>query len=69
VENLYETDANFILAKVNDANALYNFLTERGIIVRNRSREVLCENCLRITVGTPDENEILIKALELLIGD
>jgi histidinol-phosphate aminotransferase len=69
VENLYETDANFILAKVNDANALYNFLTERGIIVRNRSREVLCENCLRITVGTPDENEILIKALELLIGE
>jgi len=68
VETLYESDANFILVKVKDANALYTFLTEKGIIVRNRSREVFCDNCLRITIGTPDENEILIKALEELIG-
>ncbi len=68
VETLYESDANFILVKVKDANALYTFLTEKGIIVRNRSKEVFCDNCLRITVGTPDENEILIKALEELIG-
>ncbi len=68
VETLYESDANFILAKVKDANALYTFLTEKGIIVRNRSKDVLCDNCLRITIGTPDENEILIKALEELIG-
>lgn len=68
VENLYESDANFILVKVKDANALYTFLTEKGIIVRNRSKEVFCDNCLRITVGTPHENEILIKALEELIG-
>lgn len=66
VENIYESDANFILIKVKDADALYSFLTEKGIVVRNRSKEVLCENCLRITVGTPDENELLINTLELI---
>ena len=68
VDRIYESDANFILIKVEDADALYNFLTEKGIVVRNRSKEVLCENCLRITVGTPDENDILLDTLKT-IGD
>jgi len=46
-----------------DATAVYNFLKERGIVVRNRSNVILCEDCLRITVGTPDENQQLIKVM------
>jgi histidinol-phosphate aminotransferase len=63
VEGLYPSDANFILAKVNDAEGIYNFLVSQGVIVRDRSRVALCEGCLRITVGTPNENEALLKAL------
>lgn len=65
VEKVYPSDANFILVKVKDADTLYDYLAAKGIVVRNRSKEVLCENCLRITVGTPGENEILINNLEL----
>ncbi len=64
VEKVYPSDANFLLVKVTDANALYLFLVGRGIIVRNRSNVILCENCLRITVGTPAENETLIKCIK-----
>ncbi|MEP6594507.1 MAG: histidinol-phosphate transaminase [Ginsengibacter sp.] len=64
VEKVYESDANFLLAKVNDANALYHYLTNNKIIVRNRSKEALCNNCLRITVGTPEQNKQLIKSLK-----
>lgn len=64
VEKVYPSDANFILAKIKYADYLYNFLVDRGIIVRNRSKVVLCEDSLRITVGTPEENEILIKAIK-----
>jgi len=63
VEHIYPTDSNFVLVKVNDANATYNYLVDKGIIVRNRSSVSLCLDCLRITVGTPEENEILIQAL------
>ncbi|MEO6327881.1 MAG: histidinol-phosphate transaminase [Ginsengibacter sp.] len=63
VEKVYESDANFLLVKVMDANVLYDYLSAKGIVVRNRSREEMCENCLRITVGTPAENEVLIKRL------
>ena len=69
VEYIYESDANFILVKVSNATALYDFLSEKGIVVRNRSNETLCVNCLRITVGTPAENEILINSLALFIGN
>lgn len=60
VEKVYPSDANFILVKVADANHLYDHLSSNEVIVRNRSKEVHCENCLRITVGTPEENTILI---------
>ena len=63
VQNIYPSDANFVLAKMTEANAVYNFLKERGIVVRNRSNVILCEDCLRITVGTPDENQQLIQVM------
>lgn len=63
VEKIYKSDANFLLVKVRDADKTYRFLTEKGIIVRNRNKIPLCDNCLRITVGTPDENRTLISAL------
>jgi histidinol-phosphate aminotransferase len=64
VEKIYKSDANFLLVKVKDADKTYRFLTEKGIIVRNRNKIPLCDNCLRITVGTPDENSALISALK-----
>ena len=64
VENVYESDANFLLIKVNDANELYKYLSAKKIVVRNRSKEVLCGNCIRITIGTPTENKILISTLK-----
>ena len=63
VVDIYPSDANFILVKTTDANRIYNFLVENGIIVRNRSNVDLCEGCLRITVGTSAETELLIKTL------
>ena len=62
-KKVYPTDANFFLAEVTDATHIYHYLVDRGIIVRNRNRVVLCENCLRITVGTPQENCELLSAL------
>lgn len=64
VKIIYASDANFILVKVDDADKLYQYLLLNGIIVRNRSKEPLCENCIRITVGTKEENDSLIKALK-----
>ena len=55
-------DANFVLAKVSDAQGIYDYLVKRGIIVRNRTRVQLCHNCLRITIGTRNENNELIGA-------
>ena len=60
---VFPSDANFFLVRVADANALYYFLLKRKVIVRNRSKEHLCENCLRLTVGTPEENEKLVEGL------
>ena len=62
-QQVYPTDANFFLVRVTDAQAIYDYLVERGIIVRNRTRVTLCKNCLRITVGTRSENDELIGAL------
>lgn len=62
VEKVYPSDANFLLVKVKDADAVYNELVERNIVVRNRSR--LVNNCLRITIGRKSENEQLINALK-----
>lgn len=64
VEKVYPSDANFILVKTKDANYIYKTLLDKNIIVRNRTKEVLCENCIRITIGTPLENEKLINALK-----
>ena len=62
-EKVYPTDANFFLAKMTDATKIYNYLVDRGIIVRNRHRVQLCQNCLRITIGTKTENSELVAAL------
>lgn len=64
VKKVYPSDANFLLVKVDDAPGTYKYLMEKGIIVRDRSKIVLCNNCLRITVGTEEENMKLIKALK-----
>ncbi|MDB5147747.1 MAG: hisC [Mucilaginibacter sp.] len=64
VLDIYPSDANFILVKTTNANGIYDFLVKQGIIVRNRSKVELCEGCLRITVGTPDENTVLLDTLK-----
>lgn len=63
ITKIYPTDANFVLAKVDDATKRYNQLIKKGIVIRNRTTQFGCENCLRFTVGTSDENEKLIKEL------
>lgn len=63
-EKIYHTDANFVLAKITDADKCYKFLMQNGIIVRNRSKVDLCGDCLRITVGTHDENQALINDMK-----
>lgn len=64
VDKVYASDANFLLVKVDNANLRYEQLLNNGIVVRNRSSQVLCENCLRFTIGTKDENKKLITALK-----
>jgi len=64
VLDIYPSDANFILVKTTDARGIYNYLVQKGIIVRDRSKVDLCQGCLRITVGTPDENIILLQTLQ-----
>jgi histidinol-phosphate aminotransferase len=60
---VYPSDSNFILVKVSDADRLYSYLIEKGIVVRNRSNQPLCLNTLRLTIGTPTENSQLLNAL------
>lgn len=64
VESIYPSDANFLLVKVTKAKGLYNHLISEGIVVRDRSRILLCDECLRITIGTPEENKTLLSALK-----
>ncbi len=66
IKKVYPTDANFVLIKVDDAEKRYSQLLENGIVVRNRSSQPLCENTLRITIGTASENEKLISILKTL---
>jgi histidinol-phosphate aminotransferase len=61
VENIYPSDANFILIKVANAMALYTYLAEHEVVVRNRSKDPGCDNCLRITIGNAEENNQLIQ--------
>lgn len=67
VVKIYPSDANFLLIKMHDAKGIYNYLVESGIIVRDRSTVHLCNNSLRITVGTPEENNKLLEVLNELI--
>ena len=64
IEKIYPSDANFILVKVDDANKRYDQLLEKGIVIRNRTTQPLCENTLRFTVGTGEENYKLLEALK-----
>ncbi|MGB5661758.1 histidinol-phosphate transaminase [Eudoraea sp.] len=66
VKEIYPTDANFILVKVDDADKRYQEILELGVVVRNRSTQPLCYNTLRFTIGTPEENETLLKVLNSL---
>lgn len=66
IEKIYNSDANFILVKVDEAKKRYDQLLERGIVIRNRSSQELCENCLRITIGTEKENRKLLEILKSL---
>lgn len=61
VRKVFHSDANFLLVKVDKPDDLYDFLVAHGVIVRNRSRMIMCEGTLRITVGTPEENRLLLK--------
>ena len=64
VQKVYPSDANFLLVKIKDARQVYNYLIDNKIIVRDRSKVVLCDDCLRITVGVAEENRILLEALQ-----
>ncbi len=67
VVKVFPSDANFILVKMHDARGIYEFLKEKGVIVRDRSKVFLCEDSLRITIGSPEENILLINTLKELI--
>jgi histidinol-phosphate aminotransferase len=66
IQEIFPSDANFLLVKMKEPVSTYNYLVEKGIIVRDRSKITLCEGCLRITVGTPEQNIELISALQKL---
>lgn len=68
VKKVFPSDANFFLARVTDAVQIYNYLVSRGIIVRNRHTVSLCGNCLRVTVGTAEENNTLVEAMKQFEG-
>lgn len=67
VTQIYPSDANFLLVKMNDARGIFDYLMEEGVIVRDRSKVTLCEGSLRITVGSKEENKTLIEKLEALL--
>ena len=64
IKKVFQTDGNFILIKVDNATKRYNQILEKGIVLRNRTTQPLCENCLRITIGTTEENTQLINRSE-----
>ncbi len=66
VNEILPTEANFVLVRVDDATKRYNELIAKGIVIRNRTTQPGCENCLRFTVGTPEENKTLIEMLQLI---
>jgi histidinol-phosphate aminotransferase len=64
VIKVYPSDANFVLVRFTSAKSVYDYLTNKGIVVRDRSKALHCHNCLRITIGTPEENKLLIETLK-----
>ena len=64
VLKIYPSEANFLLVKTTDAHKIYNYLVIQKIIIRDRSKVELCEGCLRITIGTKEENKILLETLK-----
>lgn len=66
VKEIFPSDANFLLVRVEDATTIYTQMLNSGIILRNRSNVALCENCLRITIGTPQENKLLIEKMKTI---
>jgi histidinol-phosphate aminotransferase len=66
VKKIYPTEANFILIKVDDANKRYDELITKGIVIRNRTNQALCENTLRLTIGTEEENKKLMEIIKSL---
>jgi histidinol-phosphate aminotransferase len=67
VQEVLPSQANFFLARFKDPDAVYTYLKEEGIVVRNRSNQLHCEGCLRVTIGTREENNMLIEALKKYI--
>jgi histidinol-phosphate aminotransferase len=67
VRLVYPSDANFILFKVDNADEVYNNLIQKGVIIRNRSNQKNLEGCLRVTVGTHDQNQKFIKELRIVL--
>ncbi len=66
VEQVYPSDANFLLVRIKNAKQVYSELLKKGIVVRDRSSVILCNDCLRITIGTPEENQLLVNELKKL---
>ena len=66
IEKVYPSEGNFLLIKVDDATKRYNQLIGLGVVIRNRTTQPLCENCLRISVGICEENQKLLRALKSL---
>lgn len=66
VKKIYPSSANFLLIKVDQADQIYQYLITKGIIIRNRTKVILCDNCLRITIGTVEENESLMRAFKTM---
>lgn len=66
VRKIYPSDANFLLVQIDNAHEVYNYLVKEGIIVRDRTKVKLCTDCLRITVGTAQENDLLVEKLHRL---
>lgn len=67
IKEVFPTQANFILFKINDADQVYKKLVERSVIIRNRTKEPQLEDCLRVTIGTPEQNELFIESLREII--
>ncbi|MFM8744615.1 MAG: aminotransferase class I/II-fold pyridoxal phosphate-dependent enzyme, partial [Cytophagales bacterium] len=68
VLHVFPSNANFLLVKVKNAKEIYQKLIHKGIVVRDRSSVILCDDCLRITIGTPEENQKLLSALNAING-